>query len=235
MDSVYALYDDVLMGNKATCGKELFESTVNGKKEYNPADEEIVLKLVRYAFTYYRNWEPEQFRCNLTAHELKRMKLDSIVKQRIKFPVELDPMDNMQYLVHRLFPERYSYNEKQAIETYYDRVLDREVKRFKKGFFTEEKGAYRAGICFQRMLQMIGPFQNIHEVYDLFASTEGRKVLSNYKLSSAARDLYEFPIDFLHFSLPPADRDELYYQKLRFNEVNCRQKKSMRKQGTFIA
>ena len=67
MDSVYALYDDVLMGNKATCGKELFESTVNGKKEYNPADEEIVLKLVRYAFTYYRNWEPEQFRCNLTA------------------------------------------------------------------------------------------------------------------------------------------------------------------------
>lgn len=56
-----------------------------------------------------------------------------------------------------------------------------------------------------------------------------------YKLASAARDLYEFPVDFLHYSLPEGNRDDLYYEKLRFALINDRQKRVMRKRGTFIA
>ena len=39
MDAELHLYDLVMIGQKETCGKELFESTMNGKKEYNPVDE----------------------------------------------------------------------------------------------------------------------------------------------------------------------------------------------------
>lgn len=235
MDSECYVYDQVLLRQKESCGKEIFGSTVNGKKEYNPQDEERVLKIVRYAFTYYLGWTPEQIRYNIDSEILVKLRLDGIIRQRIRFPVELDAMENLQYLVHRMYPDRYSYNQRQAILTYYDRVLSGQTKRFKKGFFTEENGTYRAGVCLQRMLQLIGQFQSIREVYDLFASTEGRKMLSKYKLSSAARDLYEFPIDFLHYSLPEHMSDQLYYNKLRFELINEKQKRALRKKKKFIA
>lgn len=53
MDAELHLYDLVMIGQKETCGKELFESTMNGKKEYNPVDEARALKIIRYAFEYY--------------------------------------------------------------------------------------------------------------------------------------------------------------------------------------
>lgn len=235
MDNECYLYDQVLLGKKNTCGKELFETTINGKKEYTLVDEERALKIIRYAFEYYMEWDPEFIRLNMDEEILKKLKIDVLVRQRIRFPLELDPMENMQYLVHRMYPERYGYDRRYAIESYYDRVLSGEINRFKKGFFTEEYGTYRAGICFQRMLQMIGQFTSIREIYDLFSSTEGRKILSRYKLSSAARDLYEFPIDFLHYSLPEKDRDDFYYQYLRFSAVNDKSKRVLRKKGNFIA
>lgn len=235
MESECYLYDQVLIGRKETCGKELFESTVNGKKEYNPADEARAIKIVKYSLEYYMGWSPEQIRFNIDENILKMLKLDSLIRQRIRFPVELEPMENLQYLVHRMYPERYGYDRRNAIEIYYDRILSGEIKRFKKGFFTEEYGTYRAGICFQRMLQFTGQFSSIRQIYDVFAGTEGRRLLSKYKLSSAARDLYEFSIDFLHFSLPEKDRDELYYHELRFTLINEKQKRGLRKKGEFIA
>ena len=235
MDGECYLYDQVLIGRKQTCGKELFESTMNNQKEYNPIDEQRALKILRYAFEYYLGWTPEQIRANIDEEILKKMKLDGIVRQRIQFPMELDPMQNLQYLVHRMYPERYTYNARQAIEEYYDRVLSGDVKRFKKGFFTSKDGTERAQICFRRMLQMIGPFEKVEQIYDLFASTEGNRVLAKYKLHSAGRDLYPFPIDFLHYSLPEQERNELYYQMTRFYITNTIQKKQMRRDGTFKA
>ena len=235
MDSECYVYDLVLLNQKETCGKEIFETTLNGKKEYNPQDEERVLKIARYAFKYYMGWSPEQVRCNIDQEILVRLKIDSLVRQRIRFPVELEPLENLQYLVHRMYPERYSYNQRQAIEAYYSRILDGEIKRFKKGFFTEQDGAYRAGVCLQRMLQMIGQFKDVREIYDLFSGTEGRKLLSKYKLNSAARDLYEFPVDFLHYSLPDQLRDDLYYHKIRFELINEKQKRVLRKKKKFMA
>lgn len=237
MDAEYRLYDLVMIGQKETCGKELFESTMNGKKEYNPTDEARALKIIRYAFEYYLGWTPEQVRVNIDADILKRLKVDSMVRQRIKFPVELEPMENLQYLVHKLYPDRFYYDEKRSIEDYYDRILNGETARFKKGFFAQgdNSGRKRAEICFRRMLQMIGPFTDVHQLYDLFSSTKGNQTLAKFKLSAAARDLYGFPIDFLHDALPASERDELYYQKTRFRIINEKQKKEMKKAGTFIA
>lgn len=229
MDSECYLYDQILIGKKEMCGKELFETTGTGKKEYNPADEAKVIKLVKYALEYYMGWSPEQIRFNIDESILKKLKLDILIRQRIRFPVELEPMEHLQYLVHRMYPERYGYDRRTAIEAYYERILAGETERFKKGFFTEEYGTYRAAICFQRMLQYAGCFSSIHQLYDVFSGVEGRRILNKYKLSSAARDLYEFPVDFLHFSLPERGRDEQYYHKLRFMLIHDKQKRGMRK------
>ena len=65
MDAELHLYDLVMIGQKETCGKELFESTMNGRKEYNPVDEARALKIIRYAFEYYLGWTPEQVHANI--------------------------------------------------------------------------------------------------------------------------------------------------------------------------
>lgn len=74
MDAELHLYDLVMIGQKETCGKELFESTMNGKKEYNPVDEARALKIIRYAFEYYLGWTPEQVHANIDPAILKRLK-----------------------------------------------------------------------------------------------------------------------------------------------------------------
>lgn len=237
MDSEFYLFDQVLLGRKKTCGKELFETTINGKKEYNPADEEVALKIVRYFVEYYMEWTPEEAMLNIDEEVLSQFHLDSLVKQRIRFPAELEPMDNLQYLVHRVYPRKFPYHKRQAVELYYSRILSGEIQRFRKGFFSQDDGSgeERAGICFRMMLQLIGYFSSYKEVYDLFMGTEGRKFLSNYKLNSACRDLFEFPVDFLHYSLPERCRLEAYYHKLRFQLINDKQKKLLKKSGAFIA
>ena len=58
-------------------GKELFETTVNNRKEYNPADEERALKIIRYGFEYYMEWTPEQIWVNIDEEILKKLKLDN--------------------------------------------------------------------------------------------------------------------------------------------------------------
>lgn len=78
-----------------------------------------------------------RYHANIDPAILKRLKVDSMVRQRIKFPVELEPMESLQYLVHKLYPDRYYYDENRAVEDYYDRILSGEITRFKKGFFAE--------------------------------------------------------------------------------------------------
>lgn len=235
MDAEMFIYDQVLIGRKETCGKELFESTATGKKEYNPADEDRVLKLCRYAFEYYLEWTPEQTMVNIDPNILKRLRLDGLVRQRIRFPAELEPMENLQYLVCRMYPERYRYDEKQAVEMYYDKILSMDTSRFKKGFFSGEEGQKRATICLRRCLQMVGPFENMHQIYDLFATSSAATMLQHYKIKSAYKALYELPIDYLHFSLPESERDELYYQKLRFQVKKREYEKKLKKDGAFVA
>ena len=72
MDAELHLYDlcDDRSGKKPVA-RELFESTMNGRKEYNPADEARALKIIRYAFEYYLGWTPEQVHANIDPGDLK--------------------------------------------------------------------------------------------------------------------------------------------------------------------
>lgn len=244
MDNEYYLYDQVLLGKKRTCGKELFESTINGRKEYNPADEERSIKIIKYALEYYLGWSPVQIWENINMEVLEKMKLGSLVNQRIKYPVELlDEEENLKYLVCRMYPGLYHYHPEQAVANYYDRVLAGEIKRFKKGFFSKDdnSGKDRAAICLRRALEIDGRFGSREEMYDYFCRSEGRQFISTHKLGSACRDLFEFPVCFLHYAVFPLTPKEershfqFYYYKCYFNEVNEKQKRRYRKDGMFIA
>ena len=217
MDAELHLYDLVMIGQKELCSKELFESKTNSKKEYKPADEEKTLKIIRYAFKYYMNWTPDQALSNINWEILKDLKVDKIIRKYVRFPVELEPQETLQYLIHKLYPERFQYNETYVVEEYYNRILSGETAKFKKGFFEKnEDGKRRAKICFHRMLQMIGPFTDVHQLYDIFSSAQGNKLIAKFKLTAGIRDLYAYPIIVLQECIPESKRDNSYYiEKLK--------------------
>lgn len=244
MDNEYYIYDQVLLGRKKTIGKELFEMTVNGRKEYNPVDEDRSIKIIKYAFEYYLGWSPSRIWEEISEEILEKMKLSSLVNQRVRFPVELlDTKENLKYLVCRMYPDLYHYRPEHAVINYYDRVLSGEIKRFKKGFFSKEdnSGKDRAAICLRRALELDGRFASREEMYDFFCRSEGRQFISTHKLGSACRDLFEFPICFLHYAVfsitPKEERGHIqcYFYKCYFNEINEKQKRRYRKEGIFIA
>lgn len=236
-DPEFYIYDQVMLGRKKTLGKELFSSTVNNAKQITEQDEERVLKVIRYALEYYMGWEPEQTKANLDPKVLKRLRLEGVVNQRIRFPVELEPMQNMDYLVHRLYPDRYHYSQEDAVIAYYEKVLNGEVERFKKDFFKDGDGRNRAIICFKRMLQTGRQFRSYKEMFDFFATTAGRQMISHAKLGSPCRDLFQYPIVYLYAALPPEVQEEYedYYNYLKFGQINAKQKLELKKQGKFIA
>ena len=228
---LYLLYDQVMFGQKQTIGKELFLSSYNGRKESNTTDQQRALIIIRYAFEYYMHWDPEYIAANISEEVLKHLHLDGLVNSRIEFPSELNPMNNLEYLVHLMYPEIFPYDSRAAIETYYDKVISGELPRFQKGFFAtdDNEGIRRACICCARMLQLARPFESVRAMYDYFAKAECKKMISEYKLTSACRDLFQFPLDMLHFSLPKSQQDEFYYEMLRFNLVKSTFERKQRK------
>ena len=208
----------VMVGRKHNYGKELFRPTADNRREYNEEDEKTALRVIRYALEYYLGWGPEDAKARLSFPILRSLKLDGLVKNRIKFPPELNRTQEIGYLVSKLYPKEYPYQEKAAIEAYYSGVLNHQVERFRNGFFTGTGGAKRAAICLRYMLKVAFPFRDVDQIYECFASEEGRALLRKYGLASAARDLYPYPIDFLHYSLPENMRSEKAYHKLRAQE-----------------
>ncbi len=218
---LFYLYDQVMFGQKLSLGKELFLSSYNGRKEYTSTDQQRAIEVIKYAFECYMGWTPEQTAANISEDILKHLHLDGLVSQRIKFPSELTPMNNLHYLVHLMYPEEFPYDARAAVESYYDKVISGELPRFQKGFFAtdDNEGLERACICFARMLQLARPFNSIREMYDFFSKGDCKKLINEYKLTSACRDLFQFPIDFLHYSLPESQQDNLYYNQLRYRLV----------------
>lgn len=236
---LYYLYDQVMFGQKPSLGKELFLSSYNGRKEYTSTDQQRAIEVIKYAFECYMGWTPEQTAANISEDILKHLHLNGLVSQRIKFPAELTPMNNLHYLVHLMYPDEFPYDARAAVENYYDKVISGEIPRFQKGFFATEnnEGLERACICFARMLQLARPFSSIREMYNFFSKGDCKKLINEYKLTSACRDLFQFPLDFLHYSLPEEQRDYFYYQNLRYGLVrqNFSRRLNIAQKNQFIA
>lgn len=178
-------------------------------------NEKIALSIFRYAFDTYLGWTPEQLRYNLTYDIVVQLKLSSFIKY-IDYPPEADRTKDMYPIIAKLYPGKFKETTRDVVNRVYNKVMSGERDKFPKEFFSGAEGRYKAILCFQRMLNGMPPINDVQELYKAFSGASGVALLRKHKLYAVSTGIFEYPIDFLHASLPKELRSDYYYNYYRF-------------------
>lgn len=220
-------YESILLGKKSGFSSFFFNHS-------DEANERSALELFDYVVKTYLRWTPEQVYNCMSWDIINRLKLDTIMRY-IRFPPEMDVRTDLYVIASKLYPDKIKINSREMTLLVYKRVLSGELYKFPKGFFLQNRGINRAIICFQYMLGQYTAFSSVEEMYEFFSTPKGTKLLKQYKLNAVSVAIYEYPIDYLHASLPPEVKSQFYYNYYRFKLSNNEQIRNMKKNNTFIA
>ena len=201
-------YESVLTGKQKTFTPYFFcySETLNEKR---------ALEVFRYAFDTYLRWTPEQLHTGLTIEILALLKLNLLLKYII-YPPEADRKKDVYPVVAKLYPGRFNESIRDTVCRVYNRILSGERDKFPKEFFDGNEGMYKAILCFQFMLNRMPPFTSTKEMYKSFTGPSGSNILRKYKLYAVSSGMFEYPLDFLHASLPDTMKSDFYYHFYRF-------------------
>ena len=200
-------YEDILLGKRKD-----FSSVYMGKN----ASQTNIKSILKFAFEELLGWTPETVR-DYTDHNLiKALHLERPVK-KLYFPPEVSRETDLFYLAGILYPETIHFSKKELILKVYQEVLDGKIAKYPKNFFTSSDGKLTACTCLYYALKQFLNITSIDELYAYFADrTQANAFLKRVRLKVPCDDIYEYPIDMLHDSLPETQRDELCYRFERF-------------------
>lgn len=214
-------YENILLGKKKGFSTTYFELS----PEQN---EKTALMIFHHAINCYLRWTPKQVEECLNAEIICRMKLTSLMKY-IRFPAESDRTKDLYILYEKLYPSRHKTGLKNPTLSVYKRVLSGERSKFPKGYFDGIEGMYRSMICFQYMITLLKPFDDVESMYKFFASNKGSAALKKYKLNIVNNLFYETPVDYLHTALPPEHKNtfllNMYKYELMYKKYLAGKKK----------
>ena len=178
------------------------------------ANEKIALQVMKYAIEKLLKWTPEQAFRFFTPEIVKKMKLEPLLKY-IRFPCERSYEDT-DYIVSLLYPKQVTYPFQKRVIQVYERVLAGEIK-YPKDYMYGNKGLIRSHICLQYALKKSRLFNSKEELYHFFSTSQCSRFLKDMKLYQLYCNFYKTPVDYLHNSLSPDMRNELYYQYYLFS------------------
>ncbi len=225
-------YEQVLLGIRDgfVCS---FKGTTSGNQKE-------VGNIWRYAVTKLLKWTPEQAVKNMTWEIVKLLRLD-LTFSGINFNADSSYISDYRFVLQYAFPDQIVFDLKEQSILAYEKAAkegiyadDKSVTRLPKNFFIDEFGHERAGFILNYLLNkyMIGSM-SIREIYDAFANKSYiTKWLREKKFESPLRYLYSSPLEFLHYSLPPQQRDEMYYYTKVLEQKYKNRVKELTEQGS---
>lgn len=200
-------YEEILLKKRKD-----FTSSYMGKATLQKS----ACSVFRFAFEDILGWTPEMVRDYTTPELMNILHLRKPLN-RIEFPPELDKRTDLFYLAWMMYPDTIHINQKQLVLRVYEKVRQGIVMKFPKNFFSEANGLLNANICLQYAINRDLVFKNIQELYEYFSDRlQAVAFLKECKLYAPCCEFYEYPIDYLHHSLPDAERNSLYYHFGRF-------------------
>lgn len=208
LKSAIAEYEDTLVGKRKAISTFYFSYGENGNMK-------LALQIMKYAFETYLKWEPQVLRDYLTSEVLERIKLKSLLRY-IVFPPELNAKEDLFYIAWLIYPETIHYGKKDLALRVYKKLLDKEIQKFPKEFFTGSDGVTRTQICLRYMIEQYLHITSVKELYEFFSTDECIKTLRKYKLLTICRDLYDTPVEYLHSSLSKEQKDIFWYRYYDF-------------------
>lgn len=206
MYNIIREYERVLVGMSSEISKKNFpfDDSVN---------EKFALSVFRYAIEELLRWSPWEAYRLFTPAIVKKMKLTPLLNY-ICFPSEVGKEDT-EYIIHLLYPRKIPYDFTRYTLQVYEQVRNGE-RKYPKDYMFGGKGLKRATICLQYALKEEKLFSSIESMYRYFASADGMDFLKRNKLHQLYYSFYSSPLDFLHYSLPPSMRNDLYYGYYNF-------------------
>ena len=203
-------YDELMIGNRHSISPDFFIYSEN-------ANEALALGIMQYAFETYLRWDPIDIRDRIDLRLLRLLKLDQLLKY-IRFSEELDPRVDYFYIVWKIYPYTVNYTYEERVFRVYRNVLEGEMSRFPKEYFSGTEGEYRAKLCFRYMLENVVHFTSVNEMYRFFTMRSSIETLQRAKLRIVCRDLFGSPLEYLHASLPDSQRNEMFYNREQFRK-----------------
>lgn len=202
---------------------ERYEKHLLGKRivlNGSPEDKERATRVIyRYAFEHILEWTPQEAEEHLTLAIVKSLKLDSLYKY-IRFPPDIDPLKDLDYLVCFAYPSR-QYDAKKQILRVYRRIMSGEDERFPKKIFDGPRGKEKGAVLLNEYIANNIVVFSMEDLYEQFAdmATMNNKFRAA-KIYAAARKLYPTPLDFLHNALSEEERDDFLYSFWQYMNVS---------------
>lgn len=208
LKSAIAEYEDTLVGKRKSVSTFYFSYGESGNMK-------LALQIMQHAFETYLKWEPQVLRDYLTQEVLERLKLKGLLRY-IVFPPELNAKEDLFYIAWLIYPQTVHYGKKDLTLRVYRKLLDKEIQKFPKEFFTGSEGVTRTQICLRYMVEHYLQITSVKELYAFFATEECIKTLRKYKLLTICRDLYDSPVEYLHSSISREQQDVFWFRYYDF-------------------
>lgn len=198
-----AEYEEILTGKRTQLSNSLLKKYSNSK---------YYVPMMRYVFEEMLGWSPEDVRLYISMDVIRALKLEMIINM-VDIPNVVNLEEDTGYLAHLLYPERYPFDYTTAVLTEYKRRTEGGGDgNLKKGFFDDEKGRIAARICLRYAIEHHLQVVSSDRIYEFFADTEkATDFILEHKLKNALQLHYESCLEYLHDSLLPPMRCELYY------------------------
>lgn len=212
-------YQLLLLGKIPSIQPDLFDGEARQK-------EKAALDIVRYAVENLLRWSPKEMAAKFNAEVIARMKLNKIVSYII-FPPEADKSRDYFVYAHKLYPTQITMDLYTLTILTYNKVHQKHLVKFPKGFFDDNLGRTRALLCMNHALSRDGNFTTKRELYKAFTETTGAQFIQRHRLDLARRLSWEYPIDYVHEALAKNDRDETWYHYYKLKSIYKQTLKAM--------
>ena len=207
MQDLYMEYDDIVIGKRGNYSDRFF-----GKDK--KANMKNALAVIKYALVHYLGWNADAVSENLTYEVMDQMHLLPLMRY-IEYPTEYDKTKDFFFLASLLFKDKALGFKDKTIHTY-ECILNGSLAKYPKDYFVGSDGIVRASICLQYLITQEIMWTDINDLYYIFASDTGYDLLKQYRLWNACREVFDTPVDYIHFTLPKEQRDPLFYRYYRF-------------------
>lgn len=199
---LYSEYDQIMIGKRNYFSEFFFKYDKNENMKN-------ALVVMRYAFCSYLRWPPEVLMKCLNREIMEKCHLQTLM-QYIDYPIEYKKDTDYYYLVTLIFRRHKLTFSDKTIHTY-ENILAKNTPKFAKDYFVGYYGKLRACICLQYMINHYVDFHTINELYYIFSSEKGYQILKEMRLLPVCKNIFDTPVDYLHYILPDESKNYLYY------------------------
>lgn len=207
--SVCIEYDEIMLHHRKTFSASHFGDTTDEDVDSNAKT------VIRYALDTYLRWSRSILIKRLTMDILEKLKLKPLLRY-LRYPPEYNKDNDLFYLVSYVYDKHLPGLRLRTLHLY-EKMLQGQALKYPKDYFSGIDGIRRALICLRYVINQKYPYVPACELYELSCTQEWNVFLKDTKLQLVWKPLFHSPVEYLHMSLSPADRNDFLFHYSEFS------------------